>query len=121
MSYQQTEVADAISLTDYTNKPMEAFYIDSKEVPTRFGEQWIHNFQRADGKKLAVWGFTALNRLLEHTPKGVMTKITYLGKSEEPNKYGNKSHICSVFYDIDKKLDGFTEVKEEESTDPLPF
>ena len=122
MSYQETKPVDAIRLTDFTNKPMEAYYIESKSIDTKFGEQMIHNFQKIDGTKISVWGFTALNRLLEHTPKGVLAKVTYTGKSEAPNKYGNKSHTCTVFYDMDKKMDGFEEAKPEvENNDDLPF
>lgn len=120
--YQETKLVDAIKLTDYQDSPMEAYYIGSKPVDTKFGEQLIHSFQKEDGKNISVWGFTALNRLLEHTTKGVFTKITYTGKSETPNKYGNKSHCCTVFFDSDKKLDGFTETEltKEEDND-LPF
>lgn len=121
MGYQETKLVDAIALTDHPNKPMVAYYIDSKEVSTKFGEQQLHNFQKEDGTRISVWGFTALNRLLEQTPKGILCKITYLGKSETSNKYGNKSHTCTVFFDEDKKLEGFTEpVVEDVSTD-LPF
>ena len=122
MAMQQTKLVDAIKLTDFENKPMDAYYIESKSVDTKFGEQPIHLFQKEDGTKISVWGFTALNRLLEHTPKGVLTKITYTGKTETSNKYGNKSHTCTVFFDTDKKLDGFTEVElTDEEKDELPF
>ncbi len=122
MSYQETKSVDAVKLTDYQNKPMEAFYIGSKEVNTKFGEQQLHNFQKSDGTKVSVWGFTALNRLLEQTPKGILCKVTYTGKSEVANKYGNKSHTCSVFFDTDVKLDGFQEAEpQKEENDDLPF
>lgn len=121
MSYEQAKSVDAIRLTDYKDKPMEAYYIGSHSVDTRFGEQMLHSFQKEDGKKLNVWGFTALNRLLESTPRGIMTKITYTGKSEEPNKYGNKSHTCIVFFDMDNKLDGYQEPPEVDNNDDLPF
>jgi len=123
MSYQETKVEDAISLTDYENRPMEAYYIESKMVNTKFGEQMIHSFQKPeDGKKVSVWGFASLNRKLEHTPKGILTKVTYTGKSTEANKYGNLSHTCSVFFDTDKKLEGFKEVEPEiEDNSDLPF
>lgn len=124
MAFQEQKTVDAISLTDYLNKPLMAFFLGSKSVDTKFGEQFLHNFEKEDGKKIAVWGFTALNRLLEMTPKGTFCKVTYTGKSETKNKYGNKSHQCSVFFDPDKKLDGFKEVEPElhvGSNDDLPF
>ena len=122
MSFEETKVADAISLSDYLNKPMTAYYIGSKEVTTKNGEQYLHEFQKEDGIKITIWGFVALNRLLEHTPKGILTKVTYTGKSKEKNKYGNQSHTCTVFFDTDKKLDGFEQAAPEvEDNDDLPF
>lgn len=117
MAFQEQKIVDAISLTDYLNKPLMAFFLGSKSVDTKFGEQFLHQFEKEDGKKVAVWGFTSLNRLMEMTPKGTFVKVTYTGKSETKNKYGNKSHQCTVFFDVDKKLEGF-EAKEEE---PHPF
>ena len=123
MGYEETKLVDAISLTDYENKPMEAYYLGSKEVQTKFPEpQQVHTFQKQDGTIISIWGFTSLNRLLEHTPKGILTKVTYTGKTKEPNKYGNHSHTCTVFYDVDNKLDGFKEVEQENNdNDNLPF
>ena len=120
MSYQETKLVDALKLTDFPNKPMVAYYIENKEVNTKFGEQQLHTFQKEDGTKVSVWGFTALNRLLEQTPKGLLCKVTYLGKSETANKYGNKSHTCTVFFDTEKTLDGFTEPKDETNNE-VPF
>lgn len=122
MSFQETKLVDAVKLTDFPNKPMVAYYIDSKEVNTKFGEQQLHTFQKEDGTKVFVWGFTALNRLLEQTPIGLLCKVTYTGKSETSNKYGNKSHTCTVFFDDSKKIDGYEEkpVVDEDNSD-LPF
>ena len=123
MGYEETKLTDALKLTDFLDKPMVAYYISSKTVETRFGEQSIHIFQKEDGTRLDFWGFTAWDRLLEQTPKGILVKSTYLGKSETANKYGNKSHTCTVFFDTDKKLEGFKEaappVAEDDSD--LPF
>ncbi len=122
MAREQAKTVDAISLTEYPNKLMVSYYIDSKMVNTKFGEQMLHEFQKEDGTKISVWGFTALNRLLEYTPKGIEVEVTYTGKSEVANKYGNHSHTCTVFFDEDKKLEGFKEVEPEvENNDPLPF
>ena len=122
MAREQAKAVDAISLTDYPNKPMVSYYVDSKMINTKFGEQMLHEFQKEDGTKISVWGFTALNRLLEYTPKGIETEITYTGKLEVANKYGKHSHTCTVFYDMDKKLDGYQEVEPEiDSGDDLPF
>ena len=122
MGFEETKLVDAISLSDFEGKPMVAYYMGSKEVNTKFGEQELHTFQKEDGTKISVWGFTALNRLLEMTPKGILCKVTYTGKSETANKYGNKSHTCTVFFDIDKKLDGFEPAMPEvEDNSDLPF
>jgi len=124
MSYQETKVPDAIKLTDYPNKSMQCYYIGSKTVDTKFGEQQLHEFQRSDGSKVSVWGFAALNRLLEHTPKGIMTKVTYTGLSKEKNKYGKQVHTCTVFFDTDQQLENFKDNGEDtldEAQRDLPF
>lgn len=115
--FKEQKTVDAISLTDYLNKPLTAFFLGSKSVDTKFGEQFLHNFQKEDGKKISVWGFTSLNRLLEMTPVGTFVKVTYIGKSTTKNKYGNKSHLVTVFFDPDKKLEGFGQQEEQ----PYPF
>lgn len=122
MGYQETKLVDAFALTDFEDKPMIAYYINSKEVKTQFGDQWLHSFEKENGTKISVWGFTALNRLLEQTPKGILCKITYTGLSETKNKYGKYTHTCTVFFDEDKKLDGFEQVAPETTDDSdLPF
>ena len=122
MSYEETKPIDAIKLTEYKDKPMVSFYIGSKSVDTKFGEQWLHEFQKEDGTKVKVWGFTALNRLLEYTPKGILTKVTYTGKADVANKYGNYSHTATVFFDMEKKLDGYKEIEPEvDLNQDLPF
>ena len=124
MSYQEQKATDAISLTDYLNKPMEAYFLGSKQVNTKFGEQWLHEFEKKDGGKLSVWGFTALNRLLENTTKGVLCKVTYTGKSETKNKYGNQSHTCTLFFDEGDRTDAIIENEPEieiQDDSDLPF
>ena len=124
MSYKEQKATDAISLTDFPNKTLEAYYSGSKQVNTKFGEQWLHEFEKKDGKKVSVWGFTHLNRLLEATTKGVLCKVTYIGKSDSKNKYGNKSHLCTLFFDDDEKLESIKEESETETDDngsDLPF
>jgi len=124
MPFQEQKLVDAIRLTEHQDKPLVAYYIDTKEVSTKFGEQQLHQFQKEDGSRVSVWGFTSLNRLIEMTPKGILCKVTYTGKSESANKYGNKSHTCTVFFDEDKKLDGFVEPEQKDDEDEnqdLPF
>lgn len=123
MAYKEQKATDAISLTDYKNKPMEAYYLGSKQVNTKFGEQWLHEFESKAGKKISVWGFTSLNRLLEPTTKGVLCKVTYTGLSEGKNKWGKQSHTCTLFFDETDKLDNIREEPEAEETDnsDLPF
>ena len=123
--YKEQKATDAISLTDFPNKPLEAYFLGSKQVNTKFGEQWLHEFEKKDGKKVSIWGFTSLNRLLENTTKGVLCKVTYIGKSDTKNKYGNRSHMCTLFFDEAEKLQGMPEAEPEEdnddSSEPLPF
>ena len=49
-------------------------------------------------KKVSVWGFDIMDRLLESIPKNLMTKVSYTGLGKE-NKHGNKPHTCEVLYD----------------------
>ena len=124
MAYKEQKATDAIKLTDFPNKPMEAYYISSKTVDTKFGEQMLHEFEKQDGKKVSVWGFTALNRLLEHTTKGVLCKVTYTGLSKDRNKYGKQVHTCTLFFDEDVKLEGAKQeepVAESDDNSDLPF
>jgi hypothetical protein len=123
MGFQETKIPDAIKLTDYLNKPLVAYFLGSRTVNTNFGDQQIHEFQKEDGTKINIWGFTALNRLLEHTPKGLLVKATYTGKATVANKYGNKPHTCTVFFDEDKKLQGIATESDiqVEGNDDLPF
>jgi len=126
MAFKEQKSTEALKLTDYPNKPFEAYFLGSKEVQTKFGEQWLHEFEMPDGKKFQVWGFTALNRLLEQTPKGYYCKVTYTGKSKEKNKYGNQSHTCTLFFDEDKKKEGVVDdapdvVFNQDNNQDLPF
>ena len=60
--------------------------------------------------------------MLEYTPKGILTKVTYMGLSKEKNKYGKQVHTCSVFFDEDKKLDNFKEPDlNVEGNEDIPF
>lgn len=123
--YKEQKLADAIRLTDYPNKPMEAYYLETKEINTKFGEQQLHVFEKKGGMKVSVWGFTALNRLLEMTSKGTLCKVTYTGLSKESNKYGKKVHTCTLFFDEDEKMkiEGIPEdeMELESNSEPLPF
>src|SRR3990167_8593381 len=125
MAYREQKMVDAIRLTHYPNKPMEAYYLETKEINTRFGEQQLHVFEKKGGVKISVWGFTALNRLLEMTPKGTLCKFTYTGLSKDKNKYGKQVHTCTLFFDEDDKMriEGIPEHESEEEGNgsDLPF
>ena len=71
MGYEETKLTEALKLTDYLNKPMEAYYIGSKEVTTRFGEQAIHTFQKADGKRYDFWGIQNSQSKTGHSWQGI--------------------------------------------------
>lgn len=125
MAYKEQKLADALKLTDYPNKPLEGYYLETKLMNTQFGEQALHVFEKKDGKKVSVWGFTALNRLLEMTPKGTLCKVTYMGLSKDKNKYGKQVHTCTLFFDEDDKMkiEGIPEHGESgnEDNSDLPF
>ncbi len=121
---QEVKVEGAINLTKYPNKTLEGYYLGSKIVSGRLGEQFIHSLEKLDGKKVSVYGFTSLNIHLEQVEIGTHVWITYLGKSTEKNKYGNTNHVCKVEYDFEDKKDvpkpeGVSESEHQE--DDLPF
>jgi hypothetical protein len=123
MSRQEVKVESAINLTKFQDKTLEGYYLGHKIITGQFKEQLIHNFQKEDGKKLSVYGFTSLNIHLEQVDPGTYVWITYLGKSKEKNKYGNSVHVCKVEYDFDKKLDlpKQNESEPDEDLSDLPF
>jgi len=102
---QEVKVESAVNLTKYPDKTLEGYYLGHKIVTGRFKEQLIHEVQKPDGKKVSVYGFTSLNIHLEQVDPGTYVWITYVGKSQDRNKYGNQVHVCKVEYDFEKKLD----------------
>jgi len=40
--FQEQKTVDAIRLTEFKDKPLTAYYIGTKEVQTKFGEQQLH-------------------------------------------------------------------------------
>ena len=114
MAYEEAKTSTAIVLTEYPNKPLEAYYLGRKIVRNDIGDNSLHKFEKTDGTILEVWGFDLLNRSLMSVPPGCMTKITYTGTKEEN---GKKQHQCTVLFDKLKKV----ETAHSTKTDDLPF
>jgi len=103
---------DAISLPEHEGELFVGFYIGLKLIDTPLGESTLHNFERVDGSRYSVWGFTLLNLNLQQVKKGVLTKIVYTGKSKEKNKFGNYSHTCTVLTDNERRINSNGDLEE---------
>ncbi len=123
----QEVTLSAIILTDYQDQPMTAYYLGNKEVDTDYGESLVHEFQKEDGKRLTVWGFTVLDKKLSMVQKGTLVRVTYTGKEQiKTKKYGLKDvHTCKVEIDPTKSIadklpkeDSFKPVQEEGKKEP---
>jgi len=96
----------AINLKEFPNKPMTAYYIGTRTIDTNFGESAVHDFQKEDGKRISVYGFTSLNNKLNLVQPGLLCQITYTGTEKIKTKYGIKDvHQCTVFVDDKKKIE----------------
>ena len=102
----QEVTLSAIVLTDYEGQPLTAYYIGNKEVDTDYGESLVHEFQKEDGKRITVWGFTVLDKKLSMVQKGALVRVTYTGKEQiKTKKYGMKDvHTCKVEIDPTKSI-----------------
>lgn len=125
----QEVTLSAVNLTEYQDKPFTAYYIGNKEVDTDYGESLVHEFQKEDGKRFNVWGFTVLDKKLSMVDKGVLVRVTYTGKEQiKTKKYGMKDvHTCKVEIDPSKSIadklpkdDGFKQVNGDSKKDPAP-
>ena len=114
MAYKEATQSEAIKLTEYKDKPFEAYYLGKKKIENRDGEYLVQQFIKEDQTEIEIWGFNMLNRKLANTPKGCLTKITFTGTKVDGDK---KQHECTVFFDQDKVLEGF----QKKDTDDLPF
>lgn len=123
----QEVTLSAVNLTEYENQPFTAYYVGNKEVDTDYGESLVHEFQKDDGKRFNVWGFTVLDKKLAMVQKGAFVRVTYTGKEQiKTKKYGMKDvHTCKVEVDPTKSIadklpkeDGFKNVDAKNGSEP---
>lgn len=96
----------------------------SQEITTKIGKQIIWNFVDDSGAPLNIYGFTNLNRVMEHLEVGTVCRITYKGTENLQTKFGMKD-VHQVLVEID---DGNEDKVQEEpaevnvkNNDDLPF
>lgn len=113
--------------TDIKKQQGRAFvgeYKGSQNITTKIGEQTIWNFIDDSGAPLGIYGFTNLNRVMEHIEPGTICRITYTGTQNVQTKFGMKD-VHQVLVEID---DGEAETKPDKAqpvdvkaNDDLPF
>lgn len=73
-------------------------------VKTKVGDQTIWKFRDEEDQPFAVYGFTNLNRAMEHIKEGTKCKLVYLGTEKVTTKYGLKDvHMVDVQIDVDEE------------------
>jgi len=96
----------ALDIKQYPKKPLEGFFLGTREINTSFGESLVHDFQKADGSTISVYGFTSLNCKLAIIETGTLVQITYTGTENIKTKYGMKDvHQCVVKQDPKSKIE----------------
>jgi len=103
------------------NKHYTGEYKGSTEITTKIGKQLIYAFVDESGAPFSIYGFTNLNRTMEHIEVGTVCRITYQGTVNVMTKFGLKDvHQVLVEIDDDNEPQGKSLVKDEEN-EPLPF
>lgn len=94
-----------IDIKDYKDKPMVAYYLGKIIKEGKYGEETHHTFEKKDGSRIKVYGFTMLNLKLAEIPIGCLTKVTYTGTSNVKTKYGTKEvHQVNVMFNDEDRL-----------------
>lgn len=112
---------NATDIKKHKGSPFIGEYKGSQEITTKIGKQVIWNFTEENGSPLNIYGFTNLNRVMEHIEPGTVCRITYTGTVNVQTKFGMKD-VHQVIVEID---DGTGEVGIPDLTDKggndLPF
>ncbi len=98
-----TERTGSTSISIGAQQPgwsFEGFYVEAREVDTKFGTRAVHVFEDMDGKQTEVWGTARLTRRLEGA-ETFWVRLEYAGPSTD--KHGNKAHDVRVFADEDRR------------------
>ncbi len=92
-----------------------------EEVDSKFGKSMKYTLQQDDGALISLWGFSALDYLMNNIRKGRYVKMEYAGiKKGVKTKYGIKDiHTARVF----TKPIPMEEVTKDDTQggDDLPF
>ena len=91
---------NATDIKKYLNKPFTGEFKGSSKIQTKIGEQTIWNFVEDSGAPLGIYGFTNLNRVMEHIEEGTVCRITYQGTKNIQTKFGMKD-VHQVLVEID--------------------
>lgn len=91
---------NATDIKKHLNKPFTGEFKGSSKIQTKIGEQTIWNFVEDSGAPLGIYGFTNLNRVMEHIEEGVICRITYQGTKNVETKFGKKD-VHQVLVEID--------------------
>ena len=92
---------NATDIKKFPKKPYIGEYKGSQEITTKIGQQVIWNFTEDSGVPLGIYGFTNLNRVMEHIELGSICRITYLGTEKVQTKFGLKD-VHQVKVEIDE-------------------
>ena len=98
-------------------------YQGSHAVKGNYGDTQVYDFVGDDGAPFSIWGFSALDYLMQNQPVGSYLKIQYTGmKKGVKTKFGVKDiHTAKVFR---KPGGGFVEqapANKKQTNDDLPF
>ena len=107
----------ATDIKKQKGKPFIGEYKGSQQITTKIGEQVIWNFTEDSGAPLSIYGFTNLNRVMEHITSGTICRITYTGTENVQTKFGMKD-VHQVLVEID---DDTNPSEADGKNEPLPF
>lgn len=116
----ETNYTSAVDIKNDPSKTYEGTYISNRTFDSQFGEQVVWEFQKEDGEKFGIFGFTTLNKAMEHLKVGAKVKIRYKGKTKTKTKFGVRDvHQVDVSVWSDDapiaatEIDSFPEAKGE--------
>lgn len=107
---------NATDIKKHKGQPFIGEFKGSSQIKTKIGDQIIWNFTENSGAPLSIYGFTNLNRTMEHIQPGTICRITYTGTENVMTKFGKKD-VHQVLVEIDDD----TTPEETETNEPLPF
>ena len=67
-----------------------------KKVQANNKEQNIYQFTDEEDKPFGIWGCAQMDFQMDGVKVGMHCKVTYLGKAEKKNNFGNYSTLCKV-------------------------